>query len=111
MEDNIDINALKEQKQHDDNQIFYVNKCKLIPYSQVSPTEVEGVLSKHPLVADVAITSVPCEMAGELPQAWVVRKDNTLTENMVKKIVAGMYVLTFRYLLITVKGTCPGLKS
>ena len=57
--------------------------------SQVSPSELEGILLKHPLVADVAVTSVPSEMEGELPQAWVVKKEESLTEDAVKLIVAG----------------------
>ena len=55
----------------------------------MSPTEVESVLLEHPLVNDVGVTSVPCELAGELPQAWVVRGDSSLTEDMVKQYVAG----------------------
>ena len=47
---------------------------------QVSPTELEGLLLEHPLVTDVGVTSVPAEMEGELPQAWVVRKNRSLTE-------------------------------
>ena len=58
---------------------------------QVSPTELEGLLLEHPLVTDVGVTSVPAEMEGELPQAWVVRKNQSLTEKMVQDYIAGIF--------------------
>ena len=57
---------------------------------QVSPSEVEGVLIEHPLITDVGVTSVPCEKAGELPQAWVVRLNDSLTQQMVIDYVKGI---------------------
>ena len=57
---------------------------------QVSPSELEGLLLEHPLVEDVGVTSVPSDMEGELPKAWVVRRDQSLTEKMVQDYIAGM---------------------
>jgi acyl-CoA synthetase (AMP-forming)/AMP-acid ligase II len=40
---------------------------------QVSPTELEARLARHPLVADSVVVPIPNEAAGELPIAFVVR--------------------------------------
>ena len=57
---------------------------------QVAPAELEGLLLEHPGVDDVAVIGVPDQSAGEVPRAYVVRKpNNTLTEDDVKKFVAG----------------------
>jgi acyl-CoA synthetase (AMP-forming)/AMP-acid ligase II len=49
---------------------------ELIKYKgfQVPPAELEGLLLKHPAVADAAVIPVADEEAGELPKAFVVRK-------------------------------------
>ena len=56
----------------------------------MSPSELEGLLLEHHLVEDVGVTSVPSDMEGELPQAWVVRKNQSLNEKMVQDYIAGM---------------------
>lgn len=43
----------------------------------VSPTEVEQVLARHPAVADVCVTGAPDEEWGEVVVAWVVPADPT----------------------------------
>ncbi len=56
----------------------------------MAPAELEGLLLEHPGVDDVAVIGVPDQSAGEVPRAYVVRKpNNTLTEDDVKKFVAG----------------------
>lgn len=40
---------------------------------QVSPVEVESLLSRHPAVADVTVVPIPNDVAGELPIAFIVR--------------------------------------
>ena len=60
---------------------------KTVP--QVSPSELEGLLLDHPMVVDVGVTSIPTDMEGELPQAWVVRKNQSLNEKMVQDYIAG----------------------
>ena len=42
----------------------------------VYPREVEEVLFTHPAVLDVAVTSKPDNLRGEVPQAFIVLKDN-----------------------------------
>lgn len=47
----------------------------------ISSTEVEGVIYKHPDVLEVAVIAVPDEKWGEVPKALVVRKEGaTVTE-------------------------------
>lgn len=40
---------------------------------QVSPTEIEALLSSYPCVADVCVVPLPHDIAGELPLAFIVR--------------------------------------
>lgn len=40
---------------------------------QVSPTEIEALLSRHPSVADVCVVPLPHNIAGEFPLAFIVR--------------------------------------
>lgn len=47
---------------------------------QVSPSELEDILLRHPGVADVGITGVDDERAGEVPRAFVVRRNKDLRE-------------------------------
>jgi acyl-CoA synthetase (AMP-forming)/AMP-acid ligase II len=62
----------------DESGHFYiVDRLKeLIKYKgmQVAPAELEGLLLTHPSVADAAVVPVADEEAGELPKAFVVRK-------------------------------------
>ena len=44
----------------------------------ISSTEVEGVLYKHPDVFDVAVISVPDEKWGEVPMAIIVLQPNAI---------------------------------
>ena len=46
----------------------------------VMPAELEDILLRHEQIADVAIAGVPHPNHGEAPRAFVVRKDNKLTE-------------------------------
>ncbi|KAI9559136.1 hypothetical protein GHT06_015925 [Daphnia sinensis] len=62
---------------NEQNQFFIVDRLKeLIKVKglQVSPSELEDVLRRHPGVQDVAVIGVPDEFAGELPRAYVVKK-------------------------------------
>ncbi|XP_026663425.2 putative 4-coumarate--CoA ligase-like 8 [Phoenix dactylifera] len=57
--------------------IYVVERIKeFIKYKayQVAPAELEEVLSTHPDILDVAVTSYPDEEAGEIPTACIVRK-------------------------------------
>ncbi|KAK3853350.1 hypothetical protein Pcinc_040108 [Petrolisthes cinctipes] len=47
---------------------------------QVSPSELEDLLLKHPGVGEVGVVGVADERSGELPRAYVVKKDKSTTE-------------------------------
>ncbi len=54
----------------------------------VYPAEVEAVLAEHPGVAEAAVVGAPDEKAGEVPWAFVVRRDPALDEAALKAHVA-----------------------
>jgi acyl-CoA synthetase (AMP-forming)/AMP-acid ligase II len=56
-------------------------KKEMIKYKGfgIAPAEIEALLFEHPAVADVAVIGKPDPEAGEVPKAFVVRKDGTLT--------------------------------
>ena len=49
---------------------------------QVAPAELEGLLLKHPAVADAAVIGSPDEAAGEVPKAFIVRKGEVDAEGI-----------------------------
>jgi acyl-CoA synthetase (AMP-forming)/AMP-acid ligase II len=71
--------------------LYIVDRAKeLIKYKgmQVAPAELEALLLAHPSVADAAVIGVPDEEAGEIPKAFVVRKDDTVTREALQDYVA-----------------------
>lgn len=78
-----------------DGEIFIVDRLKeLIKYNgfQVPPAEIEGLLLRHADVSDAGVIGVPDERCGELPLAFVVRKDgSSVTEKEIVDFVAGQY--------------------
>ncbi|KAL3113069.1 hypothetical protein niasHT_013534 [Heterodera trifolii] len=54
---------------------------------QVAPAELEDLLLSHAGIKDCAVVGVADELAGEVPKAFVVRTDQTLTESEVKRFV------------------------
>jgi acyl-CoA synthetase (AMP-forming)/AMP-acid ligase II len=77
----------------DDCHLYIVDRAKeLIKYKgyQVAPAELEGLLLKHPAVADAAVIGIPDEEAGELPKAFVVLKPGqTVSAEEVIKYLEG----------------------
>jgi acyl-CoA synthetase (AMP-forming)/AMP-acid ligase II len=49
----------------------------------IAPLEIDEILIKHPGIAEAAAVGVPDKIYGEEVVAYVVRKDNALTEAMV----------------------------
>ncbi len=63
--------------------VWVVDRLKeIIKYKgyQIAPAELEALLLEHPLVADVAVIGVPDTTAGEIPKAFVVRRQIDLTD-------------------------------
>ena len=56
---------------------------------QVAPAELEALLLTHPKIADAAVIGVQNEWLGEAPKAFVVKKDDGLSEKEVEEFVAG----------------------
>jgi acyl-CoA synthetase (AMP-forming)/AMP-acid ligase II len=73
-----------------DGFFFLVDRLKeLIKYKgfQVPPAELEAILLSHPSIADAAVIPVPDEEAGEIPKAYVVKK-NGVSEDEIMSYVA-----------------------
>ncbi|XP_013167421.1 PREDICTED: luciferin 4-monooxygenase-like isoform X2 [Papilio xuthus] len=70
---------------------FFVDRLKmLLKYRnhQISPTEIESVIIKHPGVLDVAVTGIPDNDCGDLAVACVVPQANcTVTAQEIKDLV------------------------
>ena len=74
-----------------DGALFVVDRLKeLIKVKgfQVAPAELEAVLRTHPGVTDAAVVPIPDERAGEVPKAFVVRADDTVTAEEIIAYVA-----------------------
>jgi 4-coumarate--CoA ligase len=75
----------------DDGHLYIVDRVKeLIKYKgfQVPPAELEALLITHPDVADVAVIGVPDDEAGELPKAFIVRREGaSVTEAELQEFV------------------------
>lgn len=56
--------------------------------SQISPAELESVMIRHPRISDVGVIGVSDEMCGEVPKAFVVPTDETLSVREVQDFVA-----------------------
>lgn len=64
------------------NLLYIVDRLKeVIKYkgTQVAPAELEGVILKHPKVADVGVIGIPHPVDCELPKAFIVKKDQSLS--------------------------------
>ena len=69
----------------EDGHFFIVDRAKeLIKYKgfQVPPAELEGVLLRHPAIADAAVIPVSDPEAGELPKAYVVLKSDATAQEI-----------------------------
>jgi len=55
----------------------------LVSGFNVYPNELEAVVAMMPGVLEVAVIGVPDEHSGEVPKAFIVKKDPALTEQMV----------------------------
>ncbi|KAF8371450.1 hypothetical protein PRIPAC_77879 [Pristionchus pacificus] len=74
----------------DDGRTYIVDRLKeLIKVKglQVAPAELEDVLLSHHQIRDAAVIGIPDTRMGELVRAYVVRGDDTLTENDVSDFV------------------------
>lgn len=69
----------------EDGYLYVVDRLKeLIKYKayQVPPAELEALLLTHPAIADCAVIPSPDEEAGEIPKAFVVRRQDISGEEI-----------------------------
>ena len=52
---------------------------------QVAPSELEDLIRQHEGVLEVAVTGIPDERAGEMPRAYVIRKNRKVQEQDIMK--------------------------
>ena len=55
----------------------------LVSGFNVYPNELEGVLSKHPNILECAVIGIDDEKSGQVPKAFIVKQDETLTQDEV----------------------------
>lgn len=55
---------------------------------QVAPSELEDLILSHPDVEDVAVIGVPDDIAGELPKAYIVPRDSSLSKEDIFQYVS-----------------------
>lgn len=55
----------------------------LVSGFNVYPNELEGVLSKHPKIMECAVIGIDDEKSGQVPKAFIVKQDETLTQDEV----------------------------
>lgn len=72
----------------DKNGFFYIvdRKKEMINVSgfNVYPKEVEDVIAKHPKVLEVGVKGTPDEKTNEAPKAFIIKKDQSLTEEEIR---------------------------
>ncbi len=73
----------------DENGFFYIVDRKkdmiLVSGFNVFPNEIEEVVAMNDKVAEVAAIGVPHEVSGEVVKIFIVRKDNSLTDEEIIK--------------------------
>ena len=74
-----------------DKQFYIVDRIKeLIKWKgfQVPPAEIEALLLTNRKIRDAAVIGIPDDAVGELPLAFVVKADDSLTEEEVIQFIA-----------------------
>ena len=82
---------LKQNKKYQNNKKKTKYSLKLFCHHQVAPAELEEVLLEHPQVVDAAVIGVKDKEAGELPKAFVVRKNDQVTAEEIHQFVQGLF--------------------
>ena len=70
---------------YDEQGFFYIVDRKkdmiLVSGFNVYPNEIEDVVAQHPKVLEAACVGIPDDRSGEVVKVFVVKKDDSLTEN------------------------------
>jgi 4-coumarate--CoA ligase len=78
----------------EDGWVYVVDRLKeLIKVKglQVPPAELEDLLLSNPDIHDCAVIGIPDESSGEIPKAYVVKRNPKLTEKQVMDFVKGVF--------------------
>ena len=77
----------------------------------MAPAELETILLTHPGIADAGVIGVPDESAGEVPRAYVVRKEGAhVTAPEVVAYMAGTSAhlsIAYVFVIIVIKMLLP----
>ena len=57
----------------------------------MAPAELEAVLLEYPGVLDAAVIGISDDLAGELPKAFIVRRDDSVNETDIVNFIQGAY--------------------
>ncbi len=57
----------------------------LVSGFNVYPNEIEDVIATHPKILETAAIGIPDEKSGEIVKVYIVKKDESLTEDEIKK--------------------------
>lgn len=60
----------------------------------IYPAQIEAVLNEHPKVAESGVVGIPDRLRGEALAAYIVRTDDSLTEEELKQYCAGHAMLS-----------------
>lgn len=87
---------------YDNNGDFYItDRCKeliKVQAFQVAPAELEEILLSHPQVLDAAVIGVKHDKYGEVPKAFVVRRDDEVTPTEIQDFV-GKRCVKYKWLV------------
>ncbi|MGE3920208.1 MAG: AMP-binding protein [Gammaproteobacteria bacterium] len=75
-------------KLNENGYLYLIDRKKdviIVSGFNVFPNEVEAVIAKNPKVSEVAVIGVPDEHSGEAVKAFIVKKDNDLTKDMLEQ--------------------------
>lgn len=82
-------------------ELYLVDRIKdMMKYcaSQISPSEIESLLIQHEDIKAVCVVGIPDSVAGDLPAAAIIRKDDetTISQSEIEQMVAGEKIIDFR---------------
>ncbi len=63
----------------------------------MAPAELEALLLTHPGIADAGVIGIPDSIAGEVPRAYVVKKQLFLSEQEVTIFVKGKVAINWYF--------------
>ena len=75
--------------------VFKIKKTYIYIY-KVAPAEIEEVLLRHNKIADAAVIGVADKEAGEIPKAFIVKKDESLSAEEVNNFVKSLLCYQFQ---------------